>query len=199
MPSIDPQELETRKLLYEFAKGEFDKQDARWESAEKKATNLMPVLGILLAAAGFFGNWILDEKMLPPQRTMDWLVLSCIVLAFISILSSWVCVLNVLRIRAFNISGLRGDSLIDFFLERDIPTLHTGLAYRFARDASDNRDVVDRKIQWLIRGYYGILVTASLLVLLLLLVGVHSWQTSDQMANWGIFWTLLQGGFLALR
>ena len=55
--------IDRLKFLYEFTREEFDREDARWEDADKKAVNFTPVLALLLGIAGFFGKWLLDEKM----------------------------------------------------------------------------------------------------------------------------------------
>ena len=175
MADTQDQSMENRALLYEFTRREFDREDARWESADRKATGLTPILGLMLGVAGFFGNWLLQAKMLPPGSYLEWFTLVCVASAFAFILAAWVFVLNAFRVRRFSTSGLRGDALVEFFLERDIKTLHTGCAYRFARDAEENKRTVDRKNRWLIRSYYSILVAASLLVLLLVLMGLHGW------------------------
>jgi len=84
--SVSCQDVEKIKFLFGFTKNELEKEDARWDSVDKKAIGLTPILGLLLGAAGFFGKWLLDEKMLPPYSALEWIAFVCVISAFISIL-----------------------------------------------------------------------------------------------------------------
>jgi hypothetical protein len=166
---------DVRTFLYEFTRKEVENEDARWEAADKKATNFTPILGLLLGAAGFFGNWVLQQKMVPPESVLDWLAVLFVVCAFISIFLAWLFVFNAFKVRRFGTSSLRGDGLVEFILKRDLSVTLTGYAYRFARVAKKNKGIVDEKLSWLIRSYYAIFATVILLISLLLVVGIHAW------------------------
>jgi hypothetical protein len=193
--SPDPQDLEKMKLLYEFAKEGFKEQDNRWNGIDDKAAKFIPVIGLMLGGAGFFGNWLMEKKLIPPQNTLDWLALACTLVVFMTILCSWVQILRVLKVRACKIISIEDDT-VDYFCSKNLRTIYIGYANRFLREAKINKNIVDVKLKGLIYAYYGIVVTAFLLVLLLFLVGGHNWLNSKQVTNWNALRQLLDGGFL---
>jgi len=185
MSDVEAESLEHRNFVYEFTRAEFDKEAARWESTEKKATNFTPVLGILLGASGFFAKWVIEENILPPRSWLDAFIVALVVLVFMANIVSWVFVFCALGIRKFHLSSLLGDDLVEWLLNRDINSIQGKCALRFARDAQENRKTVNRKAGWLIWGYYGIFITAFLLVLMLVLTGYHNWASNHLIADWG--------------
>jgi hypothetical protein len=189
--------LEVKKLLYEFTKEELQREHDRWESADKKAAGFTPVLALLLGASGFFGNWLLQEKMLPPQSKLEWAALICVVLVFVAVLGSWVFVLAAQRVRSYSKGDLKGKDLVAFFTDRDLPTLYVGNSYRFDEDTQINKVTIDQKYNCLTVAYYGMLASAFLLVFLLSLVGARNWLASSHTTNWEAVWNLLRGGFLS--
>ncbi len=183
---------ERRKFLYELARDEFDRVAADMENTDKKIANSTPVLGLLLGASGYFGNWVLQAKILPPQSSVDWFILILLGFAFTSNLLSWSLLFKTLTWGPKYQSALLGDDLVNFFLERTTETVHTGFAYRFARDAQMNKDVVNHRTRLLGYCYYNMVITAFVLASLSASVAAHSWINSQPAADWNGLWFFLE-------
>lgn len=171
------------KVLYELAKEVFKEEDNRRVNIDDKATRFIPILGILLGAAGFFGKWLLDQHLVPPHGKLDWLALACVVVVFLTIIVAWLHIVLALRIQEYTALSIDAE-VIDYFWDNDLETIYTGYALHVLLPAfQNNKNLVNRKVRLVTRGHYAILIAACLLVVLLILVGAHAWLHSPGVAD----------------
>jgi hypothetical protein len=132
--------------------------------------------------------------MLPPHSYLDVLIVICVGLTLVSNLASWFFVFNVFKVRDLRVSLLLGEELVNWLVARDLPTAQTGFGYRLADDAFKNRETVENKMDWLVRGYYGMLSNTFFLILMLVFTACRYWIATDQpmVVGWNASWFFLE-------
>lgn len=182
--SVPDMDHDKMKLLYELAKEVLNDEDARRASMDDKAAKFIPVLAILLASAGFFGKWLLDEKIIPPQRLLDWVALALVVFAFFAIIGAWVIVWRALKVQKYMALGIDRD-VLDYFSKYDLASIYGAYTeFIFVPCLKKNREIGDKKVRRVICSHRLILFAAFLLASLLILMGIHVWMTSPNRPNW---------------
>lgn len=179
------------KELYKLAQELLKEEDLRRASVDDKAAKLITLLAILLGGAGYFGKWILEKQLMPPQCKIDWLILVLVMLVFVVIIVSWFCVLLALRIKPYQTLKIN-DKIIDYFWFNDVTTIYV----KYTKDTllpivQKNREINNGRIEQLILGHDGIFVAAFLMVFLLILIGFHEWFGADRKANYNVIIEML--------
>ena len=161
--SVDDQPSdENLKLLFDYSKEVFNEERNIFRDLENKASKYLTVFTALLAAAGFFANW-LGIKVLSPK---NWLETSLLVNGLVLILAifvTWLVIFLVLKIGDFEEFPL-DQRTINFFLKRPIQQVYKDVSAGLKDGMEKNAETRTNKAKLLKWGHRLIILTWILLL-----------------------------------
>lgn len=169
------------ETLYLLAKEAFASEIDRLARVERKASNLLSVLTLLIGLYLTAIQWI-GAKVIPPSGCLDWAIIVISVAALAALVISWAFVFRV-----FTIDKRRtivvNDDVCRFFDDTSTTNVYFAMARRFSGGIDENAAVVKRKVGRLTCGYWAIMLAGILIVVLAVMVGGHAWLSATKDSN----------------
>jgi len=153
---------ENRKLLFDYSKEVFNEERNIFRDLENKAAKYLTVFTLLLAAAGFFANW-LGIKVLYPRDWLDTTLLATGLTLLLTIFISWLIIFLVLGIGDFEELPL-DQRTIDFFLKTPIQQVYKEVPDGLKEAMNKNAKTSKAKAKLLTWGHRLIILTWILLL-----------------------------------
>ncbi|EOX4985420.1 hypothetical protein ACT7TF_003378, partial [Vibrio cholerae] len=131
------------EFLYNYAKSAFDEEIARFKNLEEKASRFIGLYSILIAAFTAVVTASVGV-IIPLDIWYKWLILSVIVVTYVSFISSWSFLFRALKFMDMPRLPL-DENFLQQFRERDLPTNHYALsmscsnALKYARQANGQK------------------------------------------------------------
>ena len=154
---------ENLKVLFDYSKDAFNEERNIFRDLENKAAKYLTVFTLLLAAAGFFANW-LGIKILHPKTCLEWGLLANGLALLSIVFVSWLVIFLVLKIGNFEEFPL-DQSTIDFFLQTPIQQVYKEFSCGLKKAMEKNAETRARKAKLLKWGHNLIITTWILLLL----------------------------------
>lgn len=177
----EPSNLDNRdenlKLLFDYSKEVFNEERNIFRDLENKASKYLTVFTALLAAAGFFANW-LGIKVLSPK---DWLQTALLVNGLTLILAifiTWLVIFLVLKIGDFEELPL-DQATIDFFLQKPIQQVYKDVSAGLKGAMEKNAETRANKAKLLKWGHRLIILTWILLLSFTTLFVLYKGRTGE--------------------
>lgn len=168
---------EKLKQLFDYSKEVFDEDRNIFRDLENKASKYLTVFTALLAAAGFFANW-LGIKVLSPK---DWLETALLVNGLTLILVifvTWLIIFLVLKIGNFEELPL-DQGTIDFFLHKPLHQVYQEVSIGLKDAIEKNAETRATKAKLLKWGHWLIIATWVLLLLFTILFVAYKGRTAE--------------------
>lgn len=166
------------ETLYLLAKEAFAAEVERLARVERKASNLLSVLTLLIGFYLIAVQWV-GGKVMPPSSCMDWAIIITTIVALASLIFSWACVFRVFTIDKRKAIAVN-DEVCKFFEDNSDINVYFAMSRRFSDGVEHNAAIVKRKVGRLTCGYRSIIVTGVIVVLLGAMVGAHSWVAAKE-------------------
>jgi hypothetical protein len=166
--------MKNAKELYEYSKEVFQAEKDLFDAMERKAGQYFSVFGFLLSASGVTIGLTLN-RFVPPRGRLEILLFILSLLIAVGLLVTVFFVFKALRVAVFGVPPLNPE-MIKFFEENDLGAIHRALSDRMSNVIQANRAVVIRKGQALKRGYWSIIVSATLLAFFGLVLIAEKWN-----------------------
>lgn len=164
--------------LYQLAKEDFASEVDRLTRVEGKATALLSVLTLLIGIYGLITEWALTN-VLPPEVWQEWVIVILAGMIVLGLSVSWVYVFRVLTVDHRPILSVN-ESVIDFYDKNTLINIYYAMARRISQGAEQNRELLKKKAKRLTMGYYGLIISGLLVVLLGVVSGSYAWNTSEK-------------------
>ena len=164
--------------LYQLAKEDFAAEVERLTRVEGKATALLSVLTLLIGIYGLLTEWALTN-VLPPEVWQEWAIVILAGMIVLGSATSWVYVFRVLTVDHRPILSV-DKSVISFYDENALVDIYYAMAKRISQGAGKNRVLLKKKAQRLTMGYYSLVISGLLIVLLVMVSGSYAWSTSEK-------------------
>lgn len=169
--------MEKYKELYTYSKEAFEREYDRFKSIDKKATQYLSVLTLLIGIAGFFGNWVV-ENFVPPMNIWEFILLALTVLILATLTAGWFQTFYVIRMQDLETYPLNSE-VIDFFNSENEPYIYYELSRKTHESLMKNMVVGNRKSKTLISAYKYICVSVILLIVFSISFGAYKWNSNS--------------------
>lgn len=176
--------MEKYKELYNSAKEVFYEELSRSARIDEKASKYLTVLTFLLGAYAFFGREILNSS-LPPENTVEWLLVISIGILLLLLVGAWFAIFSVFKSHTY--AKIPID--IDFFDNNELIDIYYAFSKGLKANNEANRKKGDEKSKKLYHGYIFIRIIVILLLSLSLLFAAHSWTEKLSINQGGIAMT----------
>jgi hypothetical protein len=163
--------------LYQLAKEDFSAEVDRLSRIEAKATALLSVLTLLIGVYGLMAEWAL-KRVLPPTAWFEWVILVLSGHIVLTLAISWVYVFRVLTVDHRPILSVN-KSVIDFYDKNPLVNIYYAMAKRISQGAEQNRVLLRKKAKRLTKGYYGLITSGILVVIMTVMSGSYAWRNPE--------------------
>jgi len=163
--------------LYQLAKEDFAAEVERLSRIEAKATAWLSVLTLLIGVYGLMAGWTL-KRVLPPANGIEWVILVLSGLIVLSFAVSWIYVFRVLTVDHRPALAVN-TAVIDFYDQNALVSIYYAMAKRISQGSEENRNLLSQKAMRLTKGYYG-LITSGILVVIMAIASVsYAWKNPE--------------------
>ncbi len=149
----------------------------RFQGLEQKASNYLSVLTLLLGAAGYFINWLLNS-LFPPKHLLDLTLLTIASFILLSLLVAWFSVFSALKSYKVMVIPL-SQEMIDFFDKNKIVDIYFHLSVQMKNMREVNRKRFNQKGRWLNVGYNAMRVSVISLIIFGVFFTYYKWQKPE--------------------
>ncbi|KPM00437.1 hypothetical protein [Vibrio splendidus] len=158
------------EFLYNYAKNAFDEELARFKNLEEKASRFISLYSILIAAFTAVVTASV-EMIMPLDNWYNWLILSIIVLTYLSFISSWSFLFRALKFMDMPRLPL-DENFLKQFRERSLTTNHHALALSCSNALKYARQANGQKSKLLQKAHQEIVVSVWLLTISLVFLSL---------------------------
>jgi hypothetical protein len=165
---------EKYRQLYVYATDLLKDELERFNRADEKAAKIATTFVFLIGAAAYFDKLIFD-KLLPPRSLLEW---SLVILGGLTLIVSfvgWFFANWVPRMRGYSRLPLNKD-VFDFFDQQPLLNFYGSFSKNAEEAFRMNQKRTDQKHAVLIKAFYAMVLATALLVSLVSLYGLYSWQ-----------------------
>jgi uncharacterized protein YneF (UPF0154 family) len=166
--------MQNTKALFDYSKEVFLAEQDLYAAIERKAGQYFSVFGFLLSASGVTIGLTMN-RFVPPHGGLEILLFVLSLLIATGLLVTVFFLFKALRVSVFGIPPLNSE-MIKFFEENSEDAVHRALVVKMSDVLKENRAVVRKKSATLKRGYWCIIVTATLLALFGLVFIAEKWS-----------------------
>ncbi len=163
--------------LYQLAKEDFSAEVERLSRIEAKATALLSVLTLLIGVYGLMAEWAL-KRVLPPTVCLEWVILVLSGFIVLSLAISWVYVFRVLTVDHRPTLSVN-KAVIDFYDKNALVNIYYAMAKRISQGAEENRELLRKKAKRLTKGYFGLITSGVLVVIMTVTSGSYAWNNTE--------------------
>lgn len=160
--------------LYVYASELLKEELDRFNRADEKAARLATTFVFLVGASAFFDKQISD-KLLPPRSGLEWGLVVVGSLALLVSFIGWFMANWVGRMRGYSRLPLN-DEVFDFFDQQPLLNFYGSFSQNIKQAFQANLKRTDEKHALLIKAFYAAVAATLLLITLVSLYGLYSWQ-----------------------
>ncbi len=112
--------------LYRFTTEQLDREQERFNRVDQKASWYLSALTVVIAATGYFSNWATDH-LLPPQSTLEWVMLIITIALMVVLVGAWLTLFKVMRTHSISKMPLNEEVLL-FYETNTLLNIYFALA-----------------------------------------------------------------------
>jgi len=181
-PLVEEQKLERFRELYYLSKEVLNEEQNRFNRANNGASLYLSVLTFLAGLGGIIGNWVVGS-FIPPKTIFDYLNVLLVLTLFLFLAISW-----IFFFRAIKMSYVKkipmNSKILDLFLYKNLPTAYYVMTKSISQALNINRQVTDRKLSHLNKGYQWAMRTGIVYGFVLLAFISSRWLNPKQSNNY---------------
>jgi hypothetical protein len=173
----EEKDLERWKLFYSLSSEVFNREEARYERLEEKASKCLTAFTFLLVIYGFLWGSALKTLMLDTQTFLKGLLSVFSVFLLLLFIFSWLLTFRTFQTRGREVMPL-GEDTVKYFKdkERNLRAIYEGLGKTNKKAYENNKRVTDEELNRFKLGYKMIWVSTILLIIFIIMYSTYLWS-----------------------